>query len=289
MTLSYALVTPARNEEENLRRLARSLVGQSVLPAVWVIVDSYSSDDTVAVAAELAQAHRWVEMRRTRGVGDGPTRANATLHAFATGVEALAGRGEVVVKLDADVSIAPDYFERLLEAFAEDPSLGIGSGTCYELDRGKWRQRYVTAGHVWGASRAYRRECLEHVWPLEDNLAWDKVDEVKATLAGWRTRTLTYLPFYHHRREGEREARAWRTAGDACHYLGYRLGYLLLRSLNNARRDPAALAMITGYLGAALRRAERCPDDEVRSFVRSQQTLRQLPHRAREALGRSAA
>ena len=39
---------------------------------------------------------------------------------------------DVVVKLDADVSLEPDYFERLLAAFAADPQLGIASGTCFE-------------------------------------------------------------------------------------------------------------------------------------------------------------
>jgi len=64
---------------------------------------------------------------------------------------------------------------------------------------------------------------------------------------------------------------------------------LLLRALNNARRDRAALAMVSGYTRAALRRAERCPDEEVRSFVRRQQSLRQLPRRMREVRGRRAA
>ena len=36
---------------------------------------------------------------------------------------------DVVVNVDADVSFEPDYFERLLDAFAADPALGIASGS----------------------------------------------------------------------------------------------------------------------------------------------------------------
>jgi hypothetical protein len=184
--------------------------------------------------------------------------------------------------------VGDDYFERLVRAFAEDLALGIASGTCHESADGEWRRIHVTGDHVWGVTRAYRRRCLVHVAPLEERLGWDGIDEIKAALGGWRTRTIGDLPFYRHRRPGEpgeSRARAWSAIGDASHYLGYRPAYLLLRALNNARRERAALAMITGYAGAALRRQERCPDQAVRRFVRDGQSLRRLPQRMREALG----
>ena len=109
------------------------------------------------------------------------------------------------MKLDADLSFAADYFSRLLAAFEADPHLGMASGTCYERDGATWRQRHVTGGHVWGASRAYRRRCLEDVQPLESGLAWDGIDELKAAVKGWRTTTCVDLPFYHHRPEAARE------------------------------------------------------------------------------------
>lgn len=286
--MNYAIVTPVRNETENLSRLAESLCAQSLRPSAWMIVDTGSDDGTPAMIAELIAEHDWIATC-TSTAGESPTRARAIVHGFNVGVQELGDLPEVVVKLDADVSMEPDYFERLVTAFAEDEHLGIASGTCFEREQGEWTQRHVTGDHVWGATRAYRRRCLGEVSPLEERLGWDGVDEIKAALRGWRTRTFLDLPFFHHRPEGARENHQWRMAGDACHYLGYRLDYLLLRALNNARRDPTALAMVGGYTRAALRRAERCPDEEVRSFVRRQQSLRQLPQRMREVRGRRAA
>jgi biofilm PGA synthesis N-glycosyltransferase PgaC len=285
---AYSIVTPVRNETENLRRLAESLSAQTLRPNAWMIVDTGSDDGTPAVIAELMRELDWIATC-TSTVGESPTRAHAIVHGFNVGVIELGVLPEVVVKLDADISMEADYFERLVAAFSADEQLGIASGTCYERDQGEWTQRHVTGDHVWGATRAYRRLCLEDVSPLEERLGWDGIDEIKAALRGWRTRTFLDLPFFHHRREGEREDNAWRMVGDACHYLGYRIDYLLLRALNNARRDRAALAMVGGYTRAALRRAERCPDEEVRSFVRRQQSLRQLPRRMREVRGRRAA
>jgi glycosyltransferase involved in cell wall biosynthesis len=285
---AYSIVTPVRNETENLRRLAESLSAQTLRPNAWMIVDTGSDDGTPTVIAELMRELDWIATC-TSTVGESPTRAHAIVHGFNVGVIELGVLPEVVVKLDADISMEADYFERLVAEFSADEQLGIASGTCYERDQGEWTQRHVTGDHVWGATRAYRRLCLEDVSPLEERLGWDGIDEIKAALRGWRTRTFLDLPFFHHRREGEREDNAWRMVGDACHYLGYRIDYLLLRALNNARRDRAALAMVGGYTRAALRRAERCPDEEVRSFVRRQQSLRQLPRRMREVRGRRAA
>ena len=188
--------------------------------------------------------------------------------------------------------MAPDYFERLLAEFAAEPTLGIASGACVELSRGEWRQQHMTGDHVWGASRAYRWPCLQEVLPLEERMGWDGVDVLKAHLAGWTTRTVTDLSFRHHRLEGERDGarrNAFRAQGHASYFMGYRPSYVVLRAILGVRREPAALAMIGGYLGAAIRRDPRCSDPRVVTYLREQQRLRHVPVRAREALGRRSA
>jgi hypothetical protein len=196
-----------------------------------------------------------------------------------------------VVNVDADVSMDPDYFERLLAEFAADPRLGIASGSALEEVDGAWVKRFVTGGTVWGATRAYRRACLEDVLPLEERHGWDGLDQLRARSRGWRTRTIPDLEFRHHRREGARDASRvahWRACGESAHYMGYRTWYLLARAAHNARREPAALAMILGFLDAAARRAPRYPDEAARQRLRRDQSVRKLLRRRREALGLEA-
>jgi biofilm PGA synthesis N-glycosyltransferase PgaC len=289
--LSYAVVTPARDEAENLPRLARSLAAQLLRPRAWVIVDNGSRDGSVELARELATASDWVHLLEVEGDAR-PTRGAPIVRALHVGIDwlATAGLPEVVVALDADISFYPDYFRRLLAAFADDAALGIASGSCWEERDGRWRQRHVTGSTVWGASRAYRRECLEAVLPLEQRLGWDGIDEFKANARGWRSRTLTDLAFFHHRPEGERDG-SWQTRieqGRLCRYVGYRPWYLILRALFNATRSPAALGLVRGYLGSALAGAPQLGDEAARAYVRSQQRPTALLSRAREALGRHA-
>jgi glycosyltransferase involved in cell wall biosynthesis len=294
--LSYAVVTPARDEAVNLRRLAESVLGQTVRPSAWVVVDDGSSDGTADVVAELARQHDWISLIASpAALRDDPLTAGRTLGrdvvAFTAGVAALPTLPDVIVKLDADVSFAGDFFGRLLDEFVADPRLGIASGVCYELEDGEWVPRHVTRGHVRGATRAYRRACLEDVSPLVERLGWDGIDEIKAAIGGWRTGSIAGLPFHHHRGMGERDGsrRAWATQGETAHFLGYRFSYLLLRTLHHARGDRTALALLGGYLGSALRRAPAYQDGAVRAHLRSEQSLRRVPTRVREALGRNAA
>jgi glycosyltransferase involved in cell wall biosynthesis len=283
MALSYAVVTPARDEAANLARLADALLAQTVLPRAWVIVDDGSQDGTAQIAAQLAARHAWIGV--VAGPGASPAslrdglRAGRDLLAFRVGVAALDGRSDVVVKVDADVSFDPDYFERLLDRFAADPRLGMASGSCWELVDGHWRLQPVTAGHVRGASRAYRRECLSIVDALEPSMGWDGVDEIKAQVLGWRTATFRDPPFRHHRPRGERERNRLRAAaarGRGAWYMGYRPSFLVLRALWRLASDPGALGMVWGYAAAGAAGTPRCPDRDVVHAIRARQRWRNL-------------
>ncbi len=285
---SYICLTPARDEASNLRRLAESLAAQTHPPRRWIIIDNGSRDGTVNLARQLARELPWIEVLSVEG-DPSPVRGAPIVRALHAGIAAIGDPPDLVVNLDADVSFDPDYFQCLSARFADDPGLGISSGTCYELEGGDWRQRHVTGTTVWGASRAWRWECLRQVLPLEERLGWDGIDEFKANALGWRTRTQLDLPFRHHRPEGSRDGgmhRARITQGRTAHFMGYRPWYLMVRSLWLARDDPSALALLWGYAGAAARRERRCADPAVVAYVRSQQSLRNLPARAREARGR---
>ncbi|HJR59550.1 MAG TPA: glycosyltransferase family A protein [Vicinamibacterales bacterium] len=285
--LRYAAVTPVRDEAANLPRLAAALASQTCRPAAWIIVDTGSTDDTVRIARDLGTTCPWTTVAHLPAQTQ-LARGAPIVRAFHHGVAALHDLPDIVVKLDADVSFDPDYFERLLANFARDPGLGMASGMAYEMEGGRWQPRFNTANSVWGAVRAYRRECLRDVLPLEEHMGWDGIDELKARARQWATATFDDIPFRHHRPEGGRDGRrrhAWTARGRAAHYMGYRTWYLGLRALYHARRDPAALAMIWGFVLAKVKHDPVCADESVRIRLRREQSLRTLPGRLRDAGG----
>ena len=293
--LTYALVTPARDEAENLRRLGPCVIEQTAPPAAWVVVDDGSTDDSQAYLDELAHGHPWIEVltspaaSASNGTLQQGRRTGRDVLAFNAGVASLRNAPDIVVKLDADVSFEPDYFERLLNEFDSDPTLGISGGECYELENGEWRYQTVAETHVRGATRAYRWDCWDAVAPLEPRLGWDGIDEVKARQHGWRVASVRGLRFLHHRPHGAREGLAftkWARMGEACHYMGYRFSYLLLRTAHRGRRDWGAVGLVWGYLAAAARREPVYPDESVRNQLRQDQSLSKVLARMRS--GRAA-
>jgi glycosyltransferase involved in cell wall biosynthesis len=282
--LSYAIVTPARNERDNLLRVADSIVGQRHRPDSWVIVDDGSDDGMDVVAAGLAQEHEWISLIHTGQNGDGleeGRRRGRDLLAFRAGLDALPRPVDVFVKVDADTSFESDYFELLLDRFAGQPDLGIAGGSCYELRDGVWERIKVSGSHPRGASRAYRWDMLADVFALEPELGWDGVDEVMAELRGYRTEGFHDLGFRHHRTVGERDGRlrAGTALGRQAWYMGYRPSYLMLRALYRARENAASLAMVWGYAAAAASGAPRCPDPLVLDRIREGQRLRVVARR----------
>jgi biofilm PGA synthesis N-glycosyltransferase PgaC len=287
--LTYSIITPARDEADTLPALAHALGRQRILPLRWVIVDGGSRDETVQVAKTITAEYDWARLVVLPATAP-RERGTPIVRALHAGLDALDHEPDVVINVDADVTMEPDYFERLLNAFARDPSLGIASGSAWELDDGVWRQRFVTGGTVWGATRAYRWACLQSVLPLEERHGWDGIDQLKARARGWHTKTFTDLPFRHHRAEGRRDGSTWAhwlANGDTAYYMGYRPWYLLLRTLHHVRRDPSALALTFGYLLAAARRSQRLSDPAARAVLRRDQSMTNFASRRREALGKS--
>lgn len=287
--LTYAVVTPAYNEAGHLRQLTSSMLAQTVPPLEWRIVDNGSTDDTAELLVETTAQTGWITSLYLPKDDEAP-RGAPVVRAFHAGLEALGTDADVIVKLDADVTFEERFFERILEEFAADPRLGITGGKCLERDdAGNWKATHVTRGHVRGATRAYRAACLKAILPLDERMGWDGLDELRARVLGWDTRSIDSLPFWHHRTLGAREGRwsMWSGQGRMARYMGYRPSYLAARSLFRSLDEPRAIAMIWGFAAAMVEREPVYPDREVRAYLRTQQRLRVLPTRIREALGRA--
>jgi biofilm PGA synthesis N-glycosyltransferase PgaC len=279
MTLTYAVVTPARDELENITRLAASMTAQTLLPTWWVIVDDGSVDGTVELGRRLAAEPT------TGGALTEGRREGRDLLAFRRGADSLPDAVDVIVKTDADTSFEPDYFATLVRHFTEQPDLGIAGGACYEITDGEWQRVKVAPTHPRGASRAYRWECYLESNKLEPKMGWDGLDEVQASLLGYRTAVLNDIGFRHHRPVGGRERNRFRASaviGQASHYMGYRPSYIVLRALYRMRSEgPLALAMVSASSSACACCSRAAPTRRPHFTVSGRSALAPLVVRSR--------
>ena len=116
---SYVLITPARNEEQYIRKTIEAVISQTLLPRRWIIVSDGSTDRTDAIVSEYLPGRPWMQLIRRekqseRNFASKAASVNAGLKALET-VEY-----DVVGNLDADITFGSTYFESLMERFAAD-------------------------------------------------------------------------------------------------------------------------------------------------------------------------
>ena len=281
----YAVVSPVRDEAASLPRTIESVVAQTHPPLEWVIVDDGSTDDTRAIAETYAERHPWIRVIAAEDGGAAVpasrrARGAPVVRAFETGRRALTADAEVIVKLDGDLFVPPHYFEWVARTFARQPRAGIVGGVILEYDGSIWRPAHFDPRHVRGALKAYRRECLEDIGGLRSSMGWDGIDEYGGRARGWGVHVLTELPVLHYRPRGSRQPwmRSRFEEGRACHFMGYRTSFVLVRTPRRALLDRppllGAMAVVAGFGWSHLRRSPTIDDPEARRALREEQGRR---------------
>ena len=242
--LRYVVVTPARNEEKYIGLVVESMVSQTHRPERWVIVSDGSTDRTDEIVASYQKRYEWIRLVRM------PERRDRS---FAAKVQCInAGLSElndiqfdVVGNLDADISFEPDYFEFLMEKFAQNPALGV-AGTPF-VEKGRhYDYRFTNIEHVSGACQMFRRECFQSIGgyvPIKGGgIDWTAV--TTARMKGWKTRTFTEKTCLHHRQMGTGSATQLRGLyrhGQKDYYLGGHPLWQAFRSVYQMTRPPSVI------------------------------------------------
>ncbi len=104
---SISIIIPARNEEQNLPTLLRSIATQTVKPCEILVVDDGSTDRTAAVAREHGATV--LASQPLPGGWRGKT--------WACHQGAQAARGDWLLFLDADTWFEPEGLSRILDAY----------------------------------------------------------------------------------------------------------------------------------------------------------------------------
>ena len=287
---THLIVTPARNEAENLRRLGECLIEQTWRPDAWIVVDNGSTDGTADVVSELARAHGWIRLVSIASDAV-PARGRSSVRAFNAGVMDVPEHPDLITGLDADVSFGSGYFEALRREFERNPRLGIASGLCYEPSGDGWEPVHVTHPYI-SRSLPHVPQGMCGTAPAVGRASRLGVIAVlRANVRGWETAIFPDLSYFHHRPTGARDASRFASfaeEGDSAYYMWYRPSYMFLRTLYRAigLRDPAATGLAWGYARSALSRRSRHPEPGFREFVRSTQSPTNWLSRAREITGR---
>ena len=279
----YLLVSPCRDEAAFMRRTLDSVAAQSVLPALWIVVDDGSTDETPEILADYARRLPFLRVvprtdRGGRSVGPG------VIEAFYAGLQGVdLERFDYLCKLDMDLDLPPRYFEGLMRRMEAEPRLGSTSGKPYFHHPRTGRLLPEVCGDemTLGASKFYRLACFREIGGFVRQVMWDGIDCHRARMLGWLAESTDDEPlrFLHLRPMGSSQKGIWHgrvRAGFGQYFMGTSPLYYLVVAASRLPRHPplyGSVAMLWGYFSSAARGAPRYEDPEFRRFLRRYQHL----------------
>ncbi|NIT60115.1 MAG: glycosyltransferase [Aliifodinibius sp.] len=277
---SYVLISPAHNEQACIEKTIQSVVSQTILPEKWVIVSDGSTDRTDEIVQQYLTGNPWIELVRMPVHCDRHFAAKA--RCFNAGYQRVQDLDfDIIGNLDADISFEKDYFEFLLNKFAENPRLGV-AGTPFVQGALTYDYRFTNIEHVSGACQLFRRKCFEDIGgyiPIKSG-GIDWIAVTTARMKGWKTRTFTNKTCLHHRRIGTSNANtlvARFRHGMKDYYLASHPLWQLFRAIYQMKNKPYIIGgciLFAGYLWAFFCRYERPVSKELMNFHRKEQMAR---------------
>ena len=279
----YCLITPCRDEAEFARRTIQSVARQSIPPALWVIVDDGSRDETASIVEEAATRLPYVRLirrpdRGSRKVGGG------VIETFNEGYASIdPTQFDYMCKFDLDLEIPHHYFEDLMLRMEADPRLGTCSGKSWFINprSGALESEYCGDDTSVGPTKFYRMSCFQEIGGFVAEVMWDGIDCHRCRQLGWIAESVNdeRLRFTHLRAMGssDKGLLTGRTrVGAGQYFMGTSPAYYLASAVYRLFTHPPVIgsaAMLWGYFRSALLRRPRYGDREFRVFLRRYQRM----------------
>ncbi len=271
--MNIYIIIPAHNEEAFLAATLDTLVAQTLAPSKVVVVNDHSTDATEDIIDTYTAQHSLFQKLNTTSSTEHMP-GSKVVNAFQKGLEILDDAYDILIKLDADIVLPPNYLEQIAYIFKGNPRVGVAGGFAYEQDAsGIWQRNHpMNNDHVRGAFKAYSKSCFEAIGGLKSAMGWDTVDELLARYHDYEIYTDERLKVKHLRPVGNAyNQKAKLLQGKAMY--GMRYGYLItfIASLKMAwkqRKRNAFFDNMEGYLMAERAQSPFLVSEEEGKFIR---------------------
>jgi len=276
--LTYVLITPAHNEENNIENTINSVINQTFLPKKWVIVSDGSTDKTDDIVKKYLQKFSWIEFTRLPEHRDRSFAAKVT--SFNAGYKLLNETNyDIIGNLDADISFENDYFAFLLNKFYEIKDLGVAGTPFIENGYSTLTDSFEGETHVPGGCQLFRRKCFEEVGGYIPHRSGgiDWIAVTTARMKGWQTRSFREKVFFHHRSLGTAQRSKLSSTfdyGKKDYYLGGHPIWEISRVIYRMTKKPYIIygvVLMSGYVWGYLTRIKRPVSNDLMYFHRKEQ------------------
>lgn len=260
---NIALVTPVKDEIDNLPKLFDSVTSQTKPIYLWVFIENDSSDGSKEY---LEKVSKLKNVDNTKIINFSFSDKSYDIgHKYSKvinkGFEYLKNSKyyqsiDYIGILDADSFPEENYFEKLITTLDRN-KVGLTSGVLY-YKNGK--RENVNKKQIRGSGRMWTKQCFEMTGDFY-GLSPDSTTKVKAIINGWQPQVTKNARFISREvnSRGNLEFR-----GRSAYYNGYTVSYIILKSLYYLFINPKySLSLIMGYFNEMFSRVDKNPDNEI--------------------------
>ncbi len=271
--MNYYIVIPAHNEEAYLSDTLNSVLRQSLPPKQVIIVNDNSSDGTEAIIDEFLSLNDNIQKLNTTS-SDQHMPGSKVINAFQKGLQLLDTHYDFIVKLDSDVILPDNYFERIAYIFQGNPKVGIAGGFIYEqVAYNEWKLNHpMNINHVRGAIKSYSKDCFTAINGLKNAMGWDTLDELLAQYHDFEVFTDDSLKVKHLRPTGNAyDPKAKLLQGKAMYAMRYGFWISCIASMKMAwkqKKRKTFLANMYGFFTAKKAREPFLVNSKEGYFIR---------------------
>lgn len=246
--MNYSVVIPAHNEAFFLQQTLNSLVNQSKLPLEVIVVNDNSTDATESIIDRYQESYDFIK-KINHNSHEKHVPGAKVIDAFYAGFYELNPAYDIIVKLDADLILPENYFQKVCEHFQSDKNIGMASGLLFIEKRNQWtREKVADVNHVRGPIKAYKKECFEQIGGLKRCIGWDTADVLLARFHGWKVKVDQSLFVKHLRPTGRvYDVQVLENKGRAMFKFRYGL-FISLIAIAKAAIQEKNIRVFRGYL-----------------------------------------
>lgn len=259
--MNYYVIIPAHNEESFLEDCLNSVLRQTLQPKKVVVVNDNSTDGTETVLNNfLTLSPIFEKLNITTSNQHMP--GSKVINAFQKGLQLLDASYDFIVKLDADVILPDNYFERMAYIFSGNPKVGIAGGFIYEqVAYNEWKLNHpMNRNHVRGAIKSYSKACFTAIGGLKNAMGWDTLDELLAQYHDFEIFTDDSLHVKHLRPTGNAyDPKAKLLQGKAMYTMRYGFWISCIASLKMAWKQKNKKAFLANMYGFFTAKKNRQP------------------------------
>jgi GT2 family glycosyltransferase len=291
--MNIGIITPVKNEAENLPRLFESMRAQSVHPRRWVIVDDGSTDESAEMITAFTEEMPWAVTASTGSDSSYDIGAHYA-RVLATGYEHLAetlhDELDYYMVLDGDMELSKRYLETIASFMDRNPEVAIASGqVMIRQPDGSLEAEYRLPNEPCGGATLYRGPFYREIGGPPPTPCVDSVTKTKARLRGFECR--------HLRDEAAEVIQARPTGGHTSgaaqlgtenYQLRYHPAFALAKAASMCLRSPhrAGLDYARGYISGWVDDVPRVGDPEVQRYYRYKKPLEFLGNLRQGVFGR---